>query len=255
MTKKASAKLSFAFKVFPPVWCTLVLSLFLGPFGVISRPCVLAPFLPITLLLNSTPDYLIVCWIFPHLPFKRTALLPAPLTCQNQFSFLLFPQLISPWPLLTALPTQILDPPLPSIETHNTTCATPKLPPPPSCRLLWFLSDPPFFVYFYLSKHCSQFSFIFWQNFRGNTSYGVEWAHLRHTNRPSLGWKQTVSHWLLNKTCVIETNKLEKPLVVYTGSTLTIISWTALHPSLQPPNPSLSRQLAPHQWQHRENLH
>lgn len=75
---------------------------------VTSRPRVLAPFHLIRLLLNSTPDYLIVCWIFPHLPFKGLHYFQLPkLVKTNLLSYYSLNR-FSPRPLLTALPAQIL---------------------------------------------------------------------------------------------------------------------------------------------------
>lgn len=53
----------------------------------------------LTPILSSAPDYLMVFAGYSLFSFlKRPTLLPAPQTCQNQFAFLLYPQLISPWP-------------------------------------------------------------------------------------------------------------------------------------------------------------
>lgn len=99
----------------------------------------------------------------------------------------------------------------------------------------------------------AKFAPISWQGFKGNTANGW-WTSLWHTHTHKLTgyWKQTVSHWLLYKASLIKINEPETFLVASTGSTSTIISCTVPHPpSLHPPYPSLSRQLAPHQWQHR----
>ena len=65
-----------------------------------------------------------LCSIFPPL-FKRTALLPAPLTCQNQFAFLLCPTTDFTRTLPHKFPPQIQDPILLSIQAPNTAFATP----------------------------------------------------------------------------------------------------------------------------------
>lgn len=133
------------FSVSPPVWPTGGLGLLLILLKVTSRPCVLAPFHLTRLLLNSTPDYLIVCWIFPHLPFKELHYFQLPkLVKTNLLSYYSLNR-SSPRPLLVALPAQILGPLLPSAQTPTATCATPKVPPPPFpwTPLISFRPGPP----------------------------------------------------------------------------------------------------------------
>lgn len=60
--------LNSAFNLSPPVGGTGPWTQFHGPSGVISRLCVLAQVLPLTPLLNGTPDYLIVLLDIPSSP-------------------------------------------------------------------------------------------------------------------------------------------------------------------------------------------
>ena len=81
-----------------------------------------------------------LCSIFPPPLFKRTALLPAPLTCQNQFAFLLCPTTDFTRTPPHKFPPQIQDPLLCSIQAPNTACAPFLLQltlPTPSPKLSW----------------------------------------------------------------------------------------------------------------------
>lgn len=107
-----------------------------SPRGHQEAPVFLDLVLPLTPILNTTPDYLIVLLDRPSYPLLKDCITSTSLNLSKPIRFP-----IIPWTNFTKTPPRS---PLskfatfcfPWIETPNTTCSTPKLPPVSSWWLL-----------------------------------------------------------------------------------------------------------------------